>query len=299
MRILTNPGSNLSADEIARYGVYVLPQKVVVDGVEHDTRAGVTCETIDEWVRTARVHPHVLGTSAAEFVEVFRMLAQDDPEIIALHTSRKVIGTHTAALSATRTLAALAGCEHVRVEAVDTMNTDLGAGLCTILACESARAGQAIGQTVEVVARFAEQGVMVVVPQTLDNLVKGGRASFLRAWMANLMNMSPLISFVDGELAAIGKVSRSADNAAAIADALVGRIGAGRSVWCGVAHGGVEADAGRLLALLRKRLDVVHAIERPISASIYLHAGRGCLGAWAYPVDRLPWRPPTPGREGG
>jgi DegV family protein with EDD domain len=294
MRIVTNPGSNLSDEEIARYRVHVLPQKVVVDGSQHDTREGMTHALVERWVRTAREFPHVLGTSAAEFVDAFRKIAQSEGEILAIQTSRKIIGSHTAACSAARTLTTLPGYESVRIEVVDTMSTDLGAGLCTILAAESVRAGRTIGQTAEVVERFAGQGVLMLTLATLDNLVKGGRASFLRAMLANVLDVTPMLSFVDGELAAVGRTSRRGDTVGAQVDAIVARIGAGRPVWCGVAHGDDPRNAARLMAELRKKLLVVFAIERPLSQSIFLHTGAGAVGAFVYPIDRLPWTPPTP-----
>jgi DegV family protein with EDD domain len=294
MRIVTNPGSNLPAAAVARYDIHIVPQRIVVDGTPRDTREAPTHAEVDAWVRGAKEHPYVLGTSAAEFLEVFRKAARQDRELIVLQTSRKIIGSYTAGVSAARTFASADAHERLVVEMIDTESTDLGAGLCTILVGESARAGRTLEQTAALVKRFAGQGRLMLTLETLDNLVKGGRASFLRAWLANMLNMTPLISFVDGELAAVGRTSRSADREAALVDALVTKLGGPRRVWLGIAHGSNPEGAARVLSGLQSKLDVAFAVVRPISASIYLHVGRGAIGAYAYPVDDLPWTPPVP-----
>ena len=294
VRIVTNPGSNLPASAIARFDVYVLPQQIVVDGVHHDTRADVSHATIDAWVRGAREHPFVLGTSATEFVDVFLAVARETREILAIMTSREIIGSYTAAVAASRTLATLGGHDRLRVEVVDTRSTDLGAGLCAILAGESARAGRSLSQTVHAVHRFAEDGVMMLTVETLDNLVKGGRASFLRGWLANLLRVRPLLSFVDGQVAAVGRFSTSEHPPTVLADALVAKVGARRRVWAAVVHGGRPEAARELAERLRAKLDVALMLERPLSPSIYLHCGPGALGAFVYPIDNLSWTPTAP-----
>lgn len=64
VRIITNPGSNLDDDEVHRHDVEVMPQKVVVDGISHDTRNDLgNFEKIDRWVKSAQRHPTVQGTA--------------------------------------------------------------------------------------------------------------------------------------------------------------------------------------------------------------------------------------------
>jgi hypothetical protein len=102
VRIVTNPGTNLDAAEIARYRPLLTPQTIVVDGVEHDTRDTTSHVDIDAWVKQAKEHPCVLGTSAARFVDAFRTLAQDHEEILVVQGSRHVIGSSASAVSGGR-----------------------------------------------------------------------------------------------------------------------------------------------------------------------------------------------------
>ena len=61
---------------------------------------------------------------------------------------------------------------------------------------------------------------LVLTVKTLDNMVKGGRASFLKAWLGNVLGQRPLISFVDGALKAVDRYSTRDERCEVIAEAL-------------------------------------------------------------------------------
>jgi DegV family protein with EDD domain len=294
MRIVTNPGSNLSVAAIERYDVRLTPQVIVVDDKPHDTRGDIPLEDIDRWVRTAKVHPYVVGTTAAEFVGIFRDVARNDREILAVMTSRKVIGSHDAAVSAARTLSQATGGEAVKVLVADSGATDLAAGLATMLAGESMRAGRSLEDAAAIVEACRKSATFRFVPQTLDYLVKGGRATSLRAWLANLLSVRPVVGFVDGEVKAIDRVSSKEPAARSLAALAEREHRQGRAIWAGIFHGGVEPAALVLERELRDRFDVRWSCVRPLCPSIYLHAGPGALGYAIVPLDQLGWDPPVP-----
>lgn len=294
MRLITNPGSNLTPAIVRHYDIDVTQQHIVVDGVEHETRDGIAHATVDEWVRSAKRHPYVLGTSAAEFVDIFKRAAERDRKLVAIMTSRKIVGSYTAAVSAAKALAEVPASKDIRVAVIDTKTTDLGACMCTMMAGEAIRSGMTMEGVTSTVERFASGGVLALTLGTLDYLVKGGRASFLRAWLANLLDVTPLITFVDGELTAAGRISRSKNLPAAMADFVTERVGANRPVWIGISHGGATREAAALAKELRSRLRVVHEQTRELQSSIYLNTGPGSLGVFVCPIDELGFTPPVP-----
>src|SRR5688572_27465113 len=184
MRISTNPGSNLLPKVVEHYDIDLAPQQIVVDGKYHDTRGGLSHRDIDQWIASANKYPYVLGTAASEFAKIFQDLAQTDREILSIQTSRKIIQSYDAAISAKEALATQSRYADVAVEVVDSGNTDCGTGMLTMLAAEARTAGKSLRETAEIVRTAAGRLTMALWPATLDNLVKGGRASFLRAWLA-------------------------------------------------------------------------------------------------------------------
>jgi DegV family protein with EDD domain len=293
MRIITNPGLNLSAEEIQRHRVVIMPQRIMVDGEEHDTRSRISFAEIDRWMRDAKQVPHIVGTTAAEFIDTFRRAAAEDPELLVVTASRKLIGTNQAAVSAARAYTAMPANAHTRVVPIDCGSVDLPGAFCVGYAAEAAAAGHPLERVGEETRAFAAATSTITVPGTLDYLVKGGRASFLRALVANTLNLSPLIGFVDGEMRPIGTVKRG-EMVSAMRDHVVASAPRGARVWIGIAHGGNDAGAQALARELSAAFSVRRLVVRPLCATTYLNLGPQSLALSFTKIDELPWSPDDP-----
>lgn len=292
MRLMTNPGSNLSDDLVRRYGVTVLPQRITVDGVNHDTRQNISQETVDTWAATAKKWPTAIGTTAAETIQAFTdVVKEGEREIVVVTTSRKIINSHHGAEVAARTFLATPQGKDVRIAVVDSGVTDIGAAACCIVAGEAMRAGLAFDDVVAATTAAAAKQEMAVAVATLDNLVKGGRAGFLRAFVADIIGKRPVLGFADGELAVVDTWSRRGDMLERLAARLRSRVPKGRRVLLGIGHSADKSAAWRLQELLKDHFTIVAAYQRPIAVGVYLHAGPGALSAAVMPIDDLPWFP--------
>ncbi len=296
MRIITNPGSNLDDDLAHRLDVDLTPQKIVVDGLPHDTRNTIDFEQVDGWIARSRTHPSVQGTTEQDFVEYFSRLVRKDPQLLCVMTSRKLIGSHDAAVAAAQKLKQSPdeGLRAASIQVVDSKVTDVGAGLVTLAAVQARKAGLTLDATAAFLRAFAERGRNVVSVATLENLIKGGRASFLQGWVANFLNIRPVISIVDGATASVGRMSASAPVPEKLEEYLTTRVDPGAAVWLGVAHGNAPERAEAVAARLKARYRCEYVLVRPLSPSIYLHVGRGGVAVFVYPLDGLPFRPPPP-----
>lgn len=294
MAIVTNPGSNLPPAAVRSYGIILTPQQIVVDDTPYDTRQPIALNDIDGWVSGASVHPYVVGTTAAEFASVFRDAAQRNEPVVAVMTSRKIIKSYDAAQSALRSVLEMPGGSTFDAVVADSGVTDVGAGMATILAAEAERAGHSPSEIAPMIDAFRGAARFVFTVRTLDYLVKGGRATPLRAWLANLLNVRPVIAFVDGELAPVQKIKASSDYATGLLDYLAGQVPLGERVWAGVFHGQEPDLARRTLKLISERWTVEWGWVQPLSPSIYLHGGPGSLGVVLVPLSALPWQPPSP-----
>ena len=296
MKIATNPGSNLSRAIVSHYGISLSPQRIHVDGENHDTRDEISLDQIDTWTRTAKKWPEVIGSTSAELVHQFKTLIEQGPdrEVLSIQTSRKIIQSHRAAMSAKKTYFSFGAPEGARIEVHDTTVTDAGAGLSTILAAEADGAGLSMDDTLATLDAFAAGQLVLGVPQTLKNFVKGGRATFLRAWVADMLKLRPMLSMEDGELKVARKVSLNADLAETLIEQAAQKIEPGRRVWAAVTHGNDPERAAPVAQAICKTWDVAFLYEVPLSASIYLHGGPGAVFIFMAPIDALPWTPPVP-----
>jgi len=294
VRLLTNPGSNLRPEILAAYDVTLAAQSIVVDGTPYDTRSPIPLGLVDEWVRSAKIHPYVVGTTAAETVEACREIAKEDKDILLVTTSRRIIGSHAAATTAARLLESQPATRNIAVSVVDSGVTDAATGLVVILAGECRRAGLDLGRTTKIVETFAASLQLSVVPRTLDYLVSGGRAGILRAKVAEWLDRVPMLAFTDGQLGSVGLVSAKKTPDGEMVERLVARLGKGRRVWAAIGHGAAPEVIAPLARELRSKLDVAFLYALPLSPSIYLHVGPGARFVAAGAIDDLGWTPKTP-----
>lgn len=293
MQIVINQGANLPDRAIAHYPIIVAPAHIVVDGESHDPAEGISHATLDQWVKTAREFPHLVGTTAQEFAHMFTDIARDQSEIVVVAASRKLIGTYAAASSAARTVQERAAYSALRIAVVDSMLVDIGPGMLALAAGEAMRAKIPMRKTVSMLETMALRARFCSTVATLDNLVRGGRASFLRAWVANFLDIKPLLGMEHGEVSNAGKIKGNADRAEAMANELA-KVGDGKKVWVGIAHGSDLTTAHALRRALERRLDVVYSMTIPVNPTAYLHGGRGSVFAVVFPIDNLAWEPTTP-----
>jgi DegV family protein with EDD domain len=289
VRILTNPGSNLRAEVIRAYEIGLSQQSIVVDGVAHDTRERIPLETVERWVKSASAHPHVVGTTAAETIELCRELGKVDKEILILTTSRKIIQTHAAAVTAAKVLADAPATRDIKISIVDTGVTDVASALAVILAGECRQAGFDLARTTSIVEGFVKNLHLAIVPRTLDWLVAGGRAGIVRAKLAEWLGRTPVLGMADGEMISLGLVSSRRSPDPDIVERLVAKLGKGRRVWVGVGHGAAPEIVAPLVDQLRAAFDVAFTYAAPLSSSIYLHGGRGVRIAAVGAIDDLPF----------
>ena len=292
MKIVAKTGLNLVGLEIERYALVLLPSRILVDGVQRSDRES-RFEAVDRWVREAKSPPGVLDTFEAEILAMLQEMAEEDAEILAVTASRKLATVYDETVAAVASLKKLPEFARARVVVVDTGSTDVGGGLPVMIAGEARRAGLSLERAAEVTQAFADGSTSLFVPRTLDNLVRGGRATFLRAMVASLLGMSPVIGIVDGAMRPVDRV-RHGDIESKILEILRQKVRPGRKVWAAVVHGGNASEARAIADQIEQTYDVELMLVRPLMPTSYLHLGADALACCLAPIDELPWAPPRP-----
>jgi len=135
------------------------------------------------------VLPKTSQPSPAEFAEVYKALASDGcTEIVSIHLSSAISGTFESATMA-------AADSPIPVRLVDTRSVTQAAGLI-VKGAVAARDAGVDSAAIEAVARSLSTSTrMFFVPDTLEYLVKGGRAGKAQGLAASLLNIKPILTF--------------------------------------------------------------------------------------------------------
>jgi DegV family protein with EDD domain len=142
--------------------------------------------------------PKTSQPSPAAFQEVFDALGTDGP-IICVTVSSKLSGTHQSACIA----AQLSGAD---VTVFDTLNASLGHGLQVLKACELLDAGCSVAEIVEALTVYRDGTNTLVLLNTLENIVRGGRLSRFQGSVSKVLDIRALLHNEEGSVVMLEKV---------------------------------------------------------------------------------------------
>ena len=89
MKIVTDSGADilLPAERMADLKYEMVPLKVTLDGVTYREGVDIQPQAFYEILERSKNLPITSQPSAGEFADVYRKLAEEDPEILSIHLS--------------------------------------------------------------------------------------------------------------------------------------------------------------------------------------------------------------------
>lgn len=276
--IVTDSTSDLGPKWLEEHDVVMVPLKVYFGEKTYLDWLDLTPDAFYKELASSSVLPKTSQPSPAEFAEVYRDLADAGcSEIVSIHLTSALSGTMESALMAAKMAT-------VPVRTVDTLTVSMGLGLAVIAAVEARDAG-GDAAAIEAAARHvADTGRIFFALDTLDYLVKGGRAGKAQGLAATVLNIKPVLTFNrEGTIEPYKKVKGTKKALAEIAAASA-EVGPGH-LRVGILHAEAPELAAELeaeIAALGIDYELVHTVN--VGAVIGTYAGPRAVGAVFYPV---------------
>ncbi|MFY9189030.1 MAG: DegV family protein [bacterium] len=191
LRLVTDSSADLPKELIQKHEIEVVPLKVLVGGKEYTEGVDITPHEFYQRMFAASNLPKTSQPSPADFAQVFRRLSAEGDNILCLTISSKLSGTYQSACT---------GNEMVGNKAVvfDTLAGSLGHGLQVLRAAELAATGSLLDDIVKELEVFRADMTILILLDTLENIVKGGRLSQFQGSLAKVLNIKVLLEGVEG-----------------------------------------------------------------------------------------------------
>jgi DegV family protein with EDD domain len=270
VRIVTDSTSDIAPADAARYGLTVVPLNVHFGTEQLRDGIDIGPEEFQRRLVSSPVLPKTSQPSAGAFLEVYRGLAAETDSILSVHISGKLSGTVNSARAARDALGGRA-----RVEIVDSGTVSWPLGYAARLAAQAAATGKSLDECTAVARDTLARNHLLVVLDTLEYLQKGGRIGRARAWFGGILNIKPILTFKEGEVAPVERVRSRAK-----ADERVVELAAklAPAEWAVVCHTGIPVDAERRAERLRKELPGATVETGWIGPVVGVYAGPKALG---------------------
>ncbi len=198
--IVTDSTASCSQSQIGNVPVYSVPLDVIWG--EDTFQDGVTLfpDEFYEKLKTATVMPTTSQPSPQAFYDVYKKLLDEGYEVISIHISMGISGTLNSAIQAKKMLGSDAP-----VEILDSYVTAMVLKMVLIEAAEAIEAGKSLAEVVQVVKSVRDRCHVYFTVETLEFLERGGRMTRLQAFAGNLLQIRPILTFVDGKITSIEK----------------------------------------------------------------------------------------------
>ena len=147
---------------------------------------------------------HLPTTSQAtpdSFINEFEKVKEAGDSAVVITISSKLSGTYQSAT--------IAAEDFENIYIVDSGSAAIGSGILAERALQLADSGMEAHEIAEILNKEKEKIVIIALLDTLEYLKKGGRISKTVAFAGAVLNIKPVISVEDGEIAVLGKARGS------------------------------------------------------------------------------------------
>ena len=194
VRIVADSTCDLSPEQIAKYGITIIPLCIIMDGKSYYDWEETTPQEIYAW---ADAHKTTPGTAAVTFEILEQRLTpmiEAGEDIIFLGISEDMSTT----CNVVRMFAEEK--EYKRLFVINSMNLSTGIGLQVLKAAEMAAEGATAEEIVEAVETARGRVRASFIVDTLTYLARGGRCSAVAAFLGNALKIHPMIAVKDGKM---------------------------------------------------------------------------------------------------
>ncbi len=281
--VVTDSAADIPPDLAAELGIRVVPLHVVCKGTDYRDGIDITTSELLHEMEGSDTLPVTSQPTPADFLAVYReVLDEGYTQILSIHLARALSATIESARAIAHEIPA-----GVRFEVVDSCSATVGEGAMVLEAAVIAQNGGTLDEALERIEAIRSAHRIHFIPHTLENLIKGGRATKAQGLVTSLLNIKLVIGLEqDGSVDLEHKAKGAKGAISYVAKRVAEAASQGPLVFY-LLHLNARERAQELAdALVRAGAQVRLITEATIGPVIATHVGAGAVGIFHYP-ERL------------
>jgi fatty acid kinase/fatty acid kinase fatty acid binding subunit len=283
LAVVTDSSADLPDAILDRHRIAMVPLQVVFGNSTFRDRVELKPDEFYRRLRESAEVPTTSQPAPADFIQAFRNAREEADEVVAVLLGSTLSGTFATAQAAIRA----AGLQ--RIHLVDSRSASFGVGLLALRGAELAESGWTGQRIAAELARVRSRSGMLLTVDRYDNLLRGGRISRSKAWLAGMLDVKPILSFDgEGHVVPIERVRGRENLEARVLSQLEQRLTPRPSmIRFGVAHADAPDVARRIQAALVERYHPRDCFVAPATGVLATHVGPGAWGIF-YQIEDGP-----------
>lgn len=203
IKIITDSTCDLSREVVEKYDIEVIPLLVNFGEESYLDGPEMNFEGLIKKIEDTGLFPTTAQVIPQRFFEIYKKYLDEGFKIISIHLSSKMSGTYQSACIAKNML------ETDNIFVIDSMNVTTGLGTLVIYASRMLEKGMEIEEIVKELENAKPHVKSMLLFNSLDHLVKGGRLSKTAGFIGNMLGIKPMLCVKDGEMEVVDKVRGS------------------------------------------------------------------------------------------
>jgi DegV family protein with EDD domain len=278
--VVTDTSADLPDAVLDSHRITLVPLRVVFGSSTFRDRVELRPEEFYRRLRNSIDLPTTSQPPPADFMQAFRDGSAEADEVVAVLLGSRLSGTFHAAQAAVKA----GGLEGVHL--VDSRSASFGVGLLALRGAELAESGWSGSRIAAELTRVRNQSGMLLTVDRYDYLLRSGRISRAKAWLAGMLDVKPILSLdQDGNVVPVERVRGRENVEARILAVLDQRLSPRpRVVRFGVAHAEAPDVAERIRAALVEKYRPRDCFVTLATGVLGTHVGPGAWGIF-YQVE--------------
>ncbi|MFW5790872.1 MAG: DegV family protein [Bacillota bacterium] len=189
--LITDSIADIPQHLIDKYEIHMIPLNMMIDGVSFLDRQTINLDYFFEYLENAEEFPSS-SLPTADFIYNYLMKIKDRyNSMLVISVAEELSGTGKAFKQAIKKLESE---EDLPVTYIDSRLNSGAQGLLVLKAAQEIENGKPLAEIEEIIKDYRSKAKIYVNVNTFDYMVKGGRVSPMKGFIANLLNFKPIIS---------------------------------------------------------------------------------------------------------
>jgi DegV family protein with EDD domain len=189
--LVTDSTCDLSSELIDQYQIHVLPLNIQIGDNHYLDKLTLQPPQFYKLMEEGYAYPKTSQINEKAFINLYSHLASHYDSVIAVHLTGQFSGTFFNSRKAATLISQESG---KLISVMDSKNLSGALGLIVLRVARAIEAGLPHEQIVEMADNWIRQARIFVSVQTLKYMVRGGRVSPMKGWIASILNINPIIS---------------------------------------------------------------------------------------------------------
>lgn len=198
--LVTDSACDIPEEMVTKYQIHMLPFQVFFGKNLFLDRLTMTSEQFYEMLRTDKHHPQSAQPNYKTIQNLFAFLTSHYESVIAVHISDKLSGVFQQSVMAGNKI------KNKPISVINSRHLSVSEGLVVMRIAQAIEAGFTHDEIILKAGEWIDKTKIYVDINTLKYMVRGGRVSPMKGFIARLLNLKPIISLdPEGKGVAFGK----------------------------------------------------------------------------------------------